>query len=731
MRKVFFFIILFFLLTELNAQSIRGVVIDSIKGEALCGAFVYIPELNQGQLTDKNGKFVFDKIPKGKLHLQVSFLGYETKIFEINTSDNQFVRLTLKPTAIQAEEVVVSSALSPSQHNNAVKVDVLQLNPLKITAASFGDILTGIPGLDMVKRGGAVQTPVIRGLSLSNILVLFDGFRLEDFQFSINHPFFIDEIGTKKIEVIKGPASLMYGSDAVGGIINVIPDTYVRASKTNIEYSLVYQTNTQGVNSTFAIKHAYKKISFGAFLGVKSHKDYKDALGNQVLNTRYNQKFFKAFLNFNTNKGITKLFYSFNKSLLGLCVPPALRLVKDDLRQNHVFYQDLSHHFFYIKNLFFLNNWKIYFNASSELNNRAIKIIDTLPAPVNMTLKNFNYELKFNYSSYHSLIYFGFQGNYSHNKNNVQVGKFIPDYSELSFSGFTYGKYKFTQAWNIQGGLRYDFKKFIIPQQDFYNMFNTTAYKNFYDFSASVGSVVKPIEGFFIRLNFANAYRTPNIAELAEHGLHAYRYELGNMKLNSQRSYEGDLSFHLHTSRLMLDASFFYNRILNYIFLSPTSDTAFNGMRIYSYDQKDAIIRGFEIEAMASLFKNFVIKSSYNYALGTLLNDFIPLFPQNKIKTDFIYKYNFNKVHTEFVLKLLYAFSQNHPSKYELPTPSYWLINPSFDIELSSKFIVYNFAVKIDNLLNIKYIDHLSTVRDLGFYDPGRNILLQLKIAFK
>lgn len=119
----------------------------------------------------------------------------------------------------EMETVVVSGGHNSTQHATAVKIDVLKLDrQMCLSTPTFAQSLTKIPGVDMISKGGGVSKPVIRGLSMNDILVLNNGVRFENYQYSSHHPLGIDEFGIENVEIIKGTASLLYGSDAIGGV---------------------------------------------------------------------------------------------------------------------------------------------------------------------------------------------------------------------------------------------------------------------------------------------------------------------------------------------------------------------------------------------------------------------------------------------------------------------------------------------------------------------------------
>ena len=190
-------------------QSIKGIVSDKNSKEALPFANVFIPELSKGTQTGDNGEFLLENLPVRKLKIQFSYMGYRTIILSVFPgSADSVLNIELEATAFQAEEVVISGGTHSSQHDNAIKIDLIKSQDIAaVGTPSFMEALASVPGVDMISRGPWVTKTVIRGLSMTNVLMLNNGVKLENFQFSENHPFIIDEFGTERIEIIKGPAS--------------------------------------------------------------------------------------------------------------------------------------------------------------------------------------------------------------------------------------------------------------------------------------------------------------------------------------------------------------------------------------------------------------------------------------------------------------------------------------------------------------------------------------------
>ena len=206
-------------------NKITGIVTDQ-NNKPLANASIFVPDLNKGTVSDKNGHYILQNLPKGKFKIQFSFLGFVSNIETAQLNDRDLtLNSKLKQTSIEAEEFVVSGAYHSTQHENAVKIDVLKLDPQTLKSTpNFSEMLTQVPGVDMISKGSGVSKPVIRGLSMNDILILNNDVRYENYQYSDHHPLGIDEFGIEDVEVIKGPASLLYGSDAIGGVINFIKE---------------------------------------------------------------------------------------------------------------------------------------------------------------------------------------------------------------------------------------------------------------------------------------------------------------------------------------------------------------------------------------------------------------------------------------------------------------------------------------------------------------------------
>ena len=636
-------------------------------------------------------------------------------------------------SVLQCEEVVVSGGTYSTQHENAMKIELIKSRDIaSVGTPTLVEAIANVPGIDMIAKGAGVAKPVIRGLSMTNILMLNNGVKMENFQFSENHPFVIDEFGIDRIEIIKGPASLLYGSDAVGGVINVIKEKPAPVGKIIGDFNTQYHSNTQGVASNIGIKGSTESIFWGVRGGVKSHADYKDGNGDYVPNTRFNENSLKANIGLHKSFGLFRLYYDYNQPKLGMCVGDAVALTTENGRENKIWYQDLTNHIISSQNTLFLGQYKVDLNAAYQMNNRRLQTDDNKPffEMVDMDLNTFSYEIKsYLPSTANSEYIVGLQGANKTNRNNEAPNHVLPDADVNDFSVFGLAQHTFIERLKAQAGIRYDFRSISTEAET-----NKEAVDEDYgNISASLGATYKVNSNFLLRTNLASAYRTPNIAELTQNGMHGARYEQGNPDLNSQRSYEADLSAHFHSKYVILDISGFYNHINDYIFIAPTNDNTTSGDIIYRYSQTNAKLYGGELTVEILPVDWLNLKTSYGYLVGKQDDgDYLPFIPQNKLRCEIKLQNQqlaFLK-NSFFKLGGVYAAKQNNPTMFETESDSYFLLNAGIGTEIKWANQIMCFSVQANNLLNETYIDHLSTLKGMGYYNIGRNISVNLNIPF-
>ena len=260
------FIKLLFLLAVLSANaqnSISGKVTDK-NSNPLSTVEIYAQEIHKGTTSNEDGTYLLNNIPKGKIKITFTYLGYKsvTKIIEL-TSKNDTLNVQLEESSFEMDEIIISTPFNKLQSDNVMKVERLTAESMKklgVTTLSEG--ITNIAGVSQISTGTSIGKPVIRGLSGSRVLVYTQGIRLENQQFGGEHGLGINDAGIESIEVIKGPASLLYGSDALGGVLYLNPEKFASENKDEVNFSQRFFSNTLGSNSSIGLKTSKEKWKF-------------------------------------------------------------------------------------------------------------------------------------------------------------------------------------------------------------------------------------------------------------------------------------------------------------------------------------------------------------------------------------------------------------------------------------------------------------------------------------
>jgi iron complex outermembrane receptor protein len=259
--------------------------------------------------------------------------------------------------------------------------------------------------------------------------------------------------------------------------------------------------------------------------------------------------------------------------------------------------------------------------------------------------------------------------------------------------------------------------------------------KSYGSFSGSLGATYNATERLLFRVNFAAAYRTPNLAELTSNGQHELRYEIGDQNLVPENAYETDASLHYHKDNFTFDMAGFYNIVNHYIFISPTGDTTASGIDVFRYKQANSTLFGGEVglHVHPKTIHWLHFETTFSSVIGKQDNgDFLPFVPAHKLR----FEVRGEKEKVMFLNKAFVAvntctaFNQNNAAPDETTTAGYTLLDMSIGGGIKMKNQSVLISISANNVLDAKYIDHLSTLKEVNLNNPGRNISLNLKIPF-
>lgn len=755
MRTVLTLAITFMSFGLLAAQeiSINGRVVDKSTNSPLPGVSVFIAELNRGVVTDLDGNFKLSELPDRNITLKFSFVGYSTIIQSIKAgSSSRALVIQLEEAFTNIDEVVVSGAYVMSKESSPISIEKVDLvDILKMPSPSLMTALTRTPGVNEISLGPGISKPVIRGLSFSRVLSVYQGGRFENQQWGADHGLGLTETGIGNVELIKGPASIIYGSGAMAGVVNLIEDK--DAIKGDVEgyLNLRGYSNNLGLRSEVGVKGASENGFVWSMNGAaESHADYKDGDGRTMGNTRFNTQNFKGGVGLQKKWGETRLRYTYLKQKLGILDETdieGLATYRGD-RSTQVPFQNVTDHFISSETNVFLGEDKI--KATVGIHKNLREEIETGEGFVDLGLNQTNimYDVKYHKSLNPSLeAIFGVQGFYLQSINYDDALEFlIPDAKKDDRS--IYGLLNYNKdKWVFQGGIRYDYRKvnvdassphfvdfeFILPGEPE----NRQLERTFDGVTSSAGSTFRPNSNWRFRLNVAQGFRAPDLGELFSNGVHpgTRRFEKGNADFQREQNIQTDFGVRYRTKNFSISGEVFYNNIKNYIFFAPTGEME-EDLEIWSFEQADARLYGGELEFdfHPTSAKWFYASTSYSMVIGQRTQDwtylpYIPAYRWNQ-SVDFRAK-DIGIIQKPYfsVLGSL-VFNQEKPAPLEEATPGYFLLGMNVGGNLKVGNTLLDVYVSGTNILNKTYLDHLSLFRPFGVNQMGRNVALNVRIPF-
>ncbi len=738
-------------ISALYAQnSLSGKITDT-DNQPLLGVEIYSDQLHKGTITNEDGTYNLQNIPNGKVTFNFSFLGFKTisKEFHFN-SENISFDVQLEESIFKIDEVIISTPFNKLQSENVMKVERLSARAIQKTGATtLSEGITNIAGVSQISTGASIGKPVIRGLSGNRVLVYTQGIRLENQQFGGEHGLGINDAGVAGVEVIKGPASLLYGSDALGGVLYIQPEKFVPENTTKLNVSQRYFSNTLGTNTSLGFKSSLKNWQFLARGTYAQHADYKTP-DYRVTNTRFNEKDLKLGIGFHEKNFSSELRYNFNNSKLGLTEG-----IGEQTKETHLEtpYQDIDNHIISLHTHVFFKKSKLDIDLGYTINNRQEfeehhdheedeeehEHHEEGEAALDMKLKTFSYNTKYHLPKFGKFeVLVGAQGLHQTNTNFGEE-LLIPNATVNDFGVFTTANFEWNDNTSLQAGIRYDNRgitteRHEVAHEDEIHVFEAID-KSYNSFTASFGAKTLLFNSITSRFNVASGFRAPNLAELASNGVHhgTNRFEVGNNNLVNEKNLQFDLSLDYNSEHFELFANGFYNTLNDYIYLSPTGEVE-DGAPVYTYLQENAKLYGgeFGFHLHPHPLDWLHLESSFEMVIGKQDNgNYLPLIPANTLK---------NTLRTEFSnerwlpngyasVSLHSYFKQDNISEFETATPAYNLVNLGVGGDIMISKYTFTTSLTVNNLFDKKYINHLSRLKPDTIFNPGRNIVLGINFT--
>ncbi|GGI52224.1 TonB-dependent receptor [Mucilaginibacter galii] len=622
-------------------------------GDAL--SFTTISIVNKGVATrtGNNGTYLLQNLAPGSYTIIFSAVGYQKQqlIAEVKSGGVIVLNVSMTKTESRLSEVIVTGVSRATEvRRNPVPVAVMTKKDMdrNVNNNIIDAIIKGVPGVSAVTTGPNVSKPFIRGLGYNRVLTLYDGIRQEGQQWGDEHGIEIDQYGIARAEVVKGPASLSYGSDALAGVINMIP--YLPAFDNNSlkgDYTVDYHTNNRLIGSSLGLAYKLNDWRFTARSTGKIAQNYTNSIDGRVYGTAYNELNLSAMARVDKSWGYSQLAATLfnNKQEIpdGSRDSLTRRFTRqvfdagDDIKARPIvpdnelgtyrlnpLYQHIQHYRLYSSNQFKIGEGSINLLVGAQQSVRREYNHPTQPqqAGLHVVLNTLNYDVKYNLPELAGIeTSVGVNGMYQTNRSKNATDFPIPDYDLFDIGAFLFAK-KTLGKLDISGGIRLDnrsikWNNFFVannPQNGFqqhvtgadtigtylqFPAFN----KRYQGFSGNLGLTYNVSERLLLKANIARGYRAPNITEIGSNGLDpgAHIVYLGNRKFKPEFNVQQDLGLISYLKDADISADLFNNNIYNYIYQARLNDAKGQpvvivpGNSTYQYQQSKARLYGAEL----------------------------------------------------------------------------------------------------------------------------------------
>lgn len=786
--------ILFFLaLVSVHAMfaqskvSLQGKVTDAFSGEPLPGSTIYFPDLRAGTVCNEKGIYSFSNLAPGKYLAEISHLGYTSITEIVEVGINSIMDFKMDPTVVENEGVTVTGVSSAtSVRRTPIPISILKRSDIfKNISTNLVDNLVKVPGVSQVSTGPAISKPFIRGLGYNRVLVINDGVRQEGQQWGDEHGIEIDEQSVNKVEVLKGPASLMYGSDALAGVVNIISVVPAPEGKTTGNISGSFFTNNRQRNLHADFAGNRNGFIWGLNASYKAAADYQNKYDGHVFNSRFNENALGGYFGFNKKWGYSHFIISNFNQKPGLVegerdpvtgnfvklvniggVEQEVPVTNSDFKTTdpNIPKQHIQHFKISSDNSFTIGKNRLTMVLGYQRNQRMEfgDVLNPDQTELFFDLSTVTYNLQYHIvekKDWKTTI--GLNGMQQSNRNKGEE-KIIPEYNLFDIGGFLYTQKRLDKL-TLSGGIRIDSrsvnsKELTIGQQIKFPAFT----KNFSNITGSAGLAYEASKIVTLKFNIARGFRAPGIPELASNGVHegTNRFEYGSLSLKSETSLQTDAGIVVNSEHVSFTANVFYNPVRNFIYYSKLQSVAGGDSLVtdgsdtyfaFTFKQANAKLYGleFNLDFHPHPLDWLHIENTFSYTRGKLGqaqdgSSNLPFIPSalliNELKVDVLKKGK--TIRNLFIrAELDNTFSQKNPFtgfNTETATKGYSLLSAGFGTEIRNKEkILFNFYAGVNNITDVSYQNHLSRLKyapenqatgRMGVFNMGRNISMRINM---
>jgi len=726
MRKILFVLLFLFVFSGFifaqGTGKITGKVVFGGDRSPLHQATVKILELNRSTVTDNNGVYTFDNVPVGKYKIMAHQEGFSDSTVPVTVAANTSAvgDIELNISSIKEEVTVTGSGTEQSTFESIATVSTVNSTDIVSRAAvGLGDVLDREAGVSKRSGSAGASRPVIRGFDGDRVLVSSDGVSVGSLASqSGDHSEPVDTLAVERIEVVKGPATLLYGSNAIGGVVNAIsghdegPHPGIRGY-----FSALGGTNNGQAGVSGGLEYGMKNWMFWGNGSAQRTGDYT-AGGDfgTVFNTFTRSATASVGSGYFGNKAYFTTNYSYYQNRYGIPLDPSEE--EPELRTIPMHRHDLKFNLGIKETGWFVSDMKFTVDLSRYQHQ---EIADDV---VGTTFRNnvFSYRGMFEQKPYGKLTgRFGFNG-FHRDFSTVGIETLIDGpVKQDSFAFFGLEEFKF-EGITLQLGARVENNRYDPDNLDLPD-------RSFTGFSGAVGARFDLWKGGAFVANYSHGFRAPALEELYNHGPHdgTLLFEIGNSELQPEISNGIDLSLRHQTERLKAEVNFYYYHFKNFVFLAPTDEIdEESGFPFAFYLQGDSRFVGTELSLDVKVHKYVNIFTGIDYVSAELsTGQPLPRIPPLRGRIGIDFRYEGLSIKPELVA----VGRQDKVFINETPTAGYATFNVVGTYTISRQHLAHIFTVNAFNLNNKLYYNHISFIKDIS-PEIGRGVRFSYTVRF-
>jgi iron complex outermembrane receptor protein len=739
----------------LRAQTITGTVRST--GNPVIGATVRLLELDRIEHTGAQGQFTFTGVPKGIYRVFVGLSAYASATDTVRVmSDIVRISFDLKESAVHLKDIVVSASpiarTSDDQYQSTASKSQLEFQ--NSPGMNFAEKISDLPGVSVRGNGSAPSRPILRGLGDNEVLILENGLRMGDLAiFDPAHATPIEAISVAQIDVVRGPAAILYGPSTIGGLVNVITDIVPAVSDHKFSGVAAAEGNTVSGESAGYVNNAYSQgnqafhVSAG---GVRAHNiripsgKYVDPRTRAVFNLDKMPQTFQrsgegglgyAYQSDIGMVGIGGKHFEMNYGIPGvppnpdfMNVPPTTSRIsqrRNTVEFRSLFNRDVS----FVKQLRLNANYNDYNHSEFPTSQDSNGV--SAPQANHFHKREFNAVAQLQHQPLGKLQ--GTLGLWTNIEDLTIEGGIPlgPNSLTSGFAGYAYEEYLAGQKTRLQAGMRYDYNKIQTrpyPQSTDLAFRSLNVSRRSNALTASLGAIQRLAPSLTGSFSLARSFRAPTVQELFANGLDAANgtYSIGTSTLGPETGSGADASLKGDFLNASFELSPYANYIHRYIYAFLRGDTI-QGFPVRKFGATNARLFGFDATVTIQPAQYFALKAGASYvnAEDTGRNVPLPFTPplRGLLRATYQDRTYMGTIETRL------AARQARLGAGDTPTAGYTVVNLGFGVRLARQRLVNNISLHCDNVLNQVYRENLSVIKDF-IPQPARGFRLNYQATY-